>query len=137
MDMRSRQKSTFAVDDSGTALTEFLLVFPMLVLMIFGVLWFGMLFMTWSSMHNATRETARHWAVGDFTTVASAHADVIARLAVVRWVPAANWDVSGTVKSGNQLTVSVTVPTNLVSPFPLPWVPLPATIETTVVIREE
>ena len=117
---------------------EFTVIFPLLLLMTFGIIQYGMLFLTYTNMYNAARETARRWAVAEFATEALAEADISGRRsAVASWVPAADWDVSGTKKVGNQLTVMIQVPSSSASVVNLPLLPLPATLIATVVMREE
>ena len=106
--------------------------------MTFEIIQYGMMFLTYSGMHNAARETARRWAVAEFATEALAEADAYARRsAVADWVPAADWDVSGTTKTGDILTVSIQVPSNRASILNIPFIPMPATLDATVTIREE
>jgi hypothetical protein len=61
----------YTSDESGTALVEFLLVFPILMLLIVGVVQFGVMFITWSAMYNAARDTARHLAEAEQKSVKS------------------------------------------------------------------
>jgi Flp pilus assembly protein TadG len=47
--------------DQGAAAVEFALVLPVLVLMLFGIIQFGLIFNQWQQLEHATREGAR-WA---------------------------------------------------------------------------
>jgi hypothetical protein len=60
---RSR-RTVGLVDERGVALTEFVLVTPILVLVIAGILSFGLLFFYWLDANRLASETAR-WAVVD------------------------------------------------------------------------
>ena len=136
--MRFRQKRLFLSDESGAALLEFTVVVPIFIMLTFAIIQYGMLFLTYSGMHNAARETARRWAVADFATEALAEADAHARRSTVAdWVPAAYWDCSQTTKLGDILTVTIQVPGNRASILNIPLIPVPAMLTATVVIREE
>ena len=132
----SNKLKRFQDDTTGSVLVEFLLVLPLFIILLLGTLQIGMLFLTWSGMYNAARETARRWAVQEFTTEVQAEADAAGRRAAAApWVAAGNWDVTGTTKVGNQLTVSITVPSSGATMFLI--LPLPANLTATVAIRDE
>ncbi|MFC6238780.1 TadE/TadG family type IV pilus assembly protein [Longivirga aurantiaca] len=61
---RARRRS-LAGDDSGAAAVEFALVVPLLLLIVFGIINFGVLFSQQVSINNAVREGARRAVVGD------------------------------------------------------------------------
>lgn len=130
--------SRFRKDESGAALIEFTLIFPLLLIMTFGAVQYGMLFLTYNGMLNAARETARLWSVGQIATDAAARTDIASRRAgAAGWVAAGDWNVSGTSKSGDQLTVSVVVPSARAAVINMPFLPMPATISASVVMRQE
>ena len=54
-----------AADDSGAAAVEFALVVPLLLLIVFGIINFGILFSQQLTINNAVREGARRAVVGD------------------------------------------------------------------------
>lgn len=130
--------SRFSADDSGAVLVEFTLIFPLLLIMTFGAVQYGMLFLTYNGMLNAARETARLWSVGQLATDAAARTDIAGRRAgAAGWVEAGDWNVGGTSKSGDQLTVSVVVPSKRASVITMPFLPMPGNISATVVMKQE
>ena len=54
-------------DDDGAAAVEFGLIAPILVLLVFGIMSFGILFAQTLSLNNAARQGARYGAVGSRT----------------------------------------------------------------------
>jgi Flp pilus assembly protein TadG len=131
-------KSRFAADVSGLAMIEFLIVLPLLLLMVFATIQYGMLFITYSGMLNAARDTARQWAVGELASEAAAEAEASARRArSAPWVAAAVWDVSPTAASGRQRTVTIKIPSVWATGVKLPLLPMPETLVASVSMRGE
>ena len=62
--MRGRRRAVGLADERGVALTEFVLITPILVLVLAGMLSFGLLFFYWLDANRLASETAR-WAVVD------------------------------------------------------------------------
>ena len=56
---RKRRIGRKATDDHGAAVVEFALVLPLLMLMVFGTIQFGLLFNRQQALHAAAREGAR------------------------------------------------------------------------------
>jgi len=101
-----------ARDQSGQALVEFVLVLPLLLLVLFGIMQFGLLFYKDIDITSATREGARK---------ASISRDTSCKTAVVNAIAAATGpgiddgktviDVSpATCPAGQDVTVNVTYP---------------------------
>lgn len=68
--MRSRLSSRLGParsEDDGAAAVEFGLVAPLLILLVFGIMSFGVLFAQDLSLDNAARQGARFGAVGERT----------------------------------------------------------------------
>ena len=61
----TRLRRRLAGDDSGAAAVEFALVVPLLLLLVFGIINFGVLFSQQVSINNGVREGARRAVVGD------------------------------------------------------------------------
>ena len=59
---------------------EFALVMPIFLLLVFGMIQYGVYFWAAQGSSNATREAARRSAVGDFPTCAAFRADVAQRI---------------------------------------------------------
>ena len=57
--------------ERGASAVEFALVMPMLFLVLFGIMDFGLQFLNLNSMHNGTREGARQAVVANFGTTDS------------------------------------------------------------------
>jgi Flp pilus assembly protein TadG len=118
-------------------LLEFTVVFPLLLVITFGAVQYGMLLITYSGMLNAARETARTWSVGGLASAAAAKIDLEGRRTdATRWVTATDWKVSTSI-SGDELTVAVAVPSGPASVIDLPFLPMPTEITATVVMRQE
>jgi len=59
-------------DDRGAAAVEFALVLPMLMLLVLGIVQFGLIFTQWLEMEHAAREGARWGSLGyDSTAIVS------------------------------------------------------------------
>jgi len=58
---RTRRKNTLT-DHRGQAMTEFALTIPIFLLVVFGIIEFGRLFVAYSSVYAAAREAARYGA---------------------------------------------------------------------------
>lgn len=58
-------------DEAGVAAVEFAIIMPVLVLMLSGIIQFGMLMFVQNQMINVARETSRRIAVGELTTAAA------------------------------------------------------------------
>lgn len=131
------------VDESGVAAAEFALLLPVLLLILFGIIEFGMIMYSREVVTNAAREGARAGIVqgppkrteGEIITIAQNYltntginsADVI-------------FTVTGEgLVNPNNLTVQATYPYNFLIPY-IPTVvgiPNPLNIQTQVVMRHE
>lgn len=105
--------------DEGAAAVEFALVLPILVLLLFGIVQFGMIFNQWQQLEHATREGAR-WA-----SLQHSAADV--RSTVMAAAPslglnAGDITVSPADPTGLPLGTPVTVTSNIVVPVFTPGV---------------
>lgn len=100
----------------GQSLVEFAMVMPVLVILIFGIIDFGMGLRSYISLTNATREGARFAAVGNLPGAYPANCDGITNTTVIGRVciaigldPAALDDVSVTYPDGQAPGNSVVV----------------------------
>lgn len=66
--------------DQGTAAVEFALVFPLLIMLLIGMVTTGLVYFDHSSATNAVREAARYGAAADATTPATWSTSVRERL---------------------------------------------------------
>lgn len=92
---------------SGQALVEFALVFPIVILLLVGMLEFGLVFNAYLSINNASREGAREASLGGSDSeIVSSVADASPTLSLT----AANVSISpsGTRVKGDSVTVTVT-----------------------------
>lgn len=128
-------------DERGAALVEFTIVLPILLMLTFGVVQYGMLFLTYNNMQNVARDVARSWAVGELADEAEVQTEAAARRAgAAGWVPAADWSVAtnpATGPGGGGVEVSITVPSGRASVISLPLIPMPETISVAVLMRKE
>jgi len=101
----------------GQALVEFTIILPLLLLIVMGIIQFGMIFNSYLSLQNASREGARAGIVGSSSTEIR---DTI--IAVSPNLDASNLTVTVTPsdayrQSGDTLTVKLTYTYNLTIPI--------------------
>lgn len=116
--------------DEGASAVEFALVFPLIVLLIFGILQFGQLLGTYVTITNLAREGARQATVGklgEWLGTAPAPANLASGISI---------SGSDAVPPGQPVTVVVTYtfPTTLNIPV---YGPLPNTISSSATMRRE
>ncbi len=123
--------------EAGVAAVEFGLILPVLVLMLTGIIQFGMLMFVQNQMTNVARETSRRIAVGELTTAA---AQQYARDSLV--FPSANFAVAITgpnpaSPNPKDITVDIRVPFSQVSPVDIVGLFQSGTLRASVTMREE
>jgi TadE-like protein len=69
--MRGQSTRGRSRGERGAALVEFAIILPLFVLLIFGIIEFGMTYNDFISVRQGTREAARQGAVGNFGTTTS------------------------------------------------------------------
>ncbi|MCH7600890.1 MAG: pilus assembly protein [Myxococcales bacterium] len=101
----------------GTTIVEATIVFPLMLMLIFGILEFGISFTRWNSLTNAVREGARVGVVFrtpcDIGTIRTLVETTVADFADSSGIDPASitTDVTGACGgTGSQLTVTSTVP---------------------------
>ncbi len=111
------------VSDSGTSLAEFALILPVLILILFGIIEFGIAFNRAQAVEAAAREGGRLASLGSST-----QADVDARVnAALAGIPMQNAVVvSPIVPCAGRMGQSVTVTVSTVHNLSIPLVSLPA-----------
>ncbi len=124
-------------DEAGVAAVEFAFVMPVLVLMLTGIIQFGMLMFAQNQMTNVARETSRRIAVGELTTAA---AQQYARDSLV--FPSANFAVAITgpdpaSPNPRDITVDISVPFSEVSLVDILGLFQSGTLRTIVTMRQE
>ncbi len=67
--MTRRRGATFIRNNVGAALLEFAFLTPVLVLLLAGIVQFGMVIFLRSNMQDVAQDAVRRMAVGEFTTV--------------------------------------------------------------------
>ncbi len=77
--MTHRRKQNLQNDESGQTMTEFALVLPILALLLFAVLQFGIVFNNYLTITDAARAGARKGAVGLATQNGAGEAETAAR----------------------------------------------------------
>jgi len=115
--------------EKGAVAIEFALVMPIFLLLVFGMIQYGVYFWAAQGSSNATREAARRAAVGDFATCADFRADVRLRIdslgdsttaGIWRTYQNGPGNVKPTIEVGDVVTVTVEFQT---PDFHLPFVP--------------
>lgn len=109
--MTDRQGST---NDGGAAAVEFALILPILVLLLFGILWFGLILNTQISLSGAAREGARVMAITN--DWAQAEAATIAAAPSVEPAPSASRSPASCAP-GTDITVAATTPVSYTIPL--------------------
>jgi Flp pilus assembly protein TadG len=114
-------KSTIRNED-GQALTEFALVLPVMLLILFGIIQFGIIFNNYINVTAASRQGARTGAVsvssgcsGEPSVITSAAQSAATGLNTSNMTVTSNISTlcagnNGSVPQGGQLTVTVTYP---------------------------
>ncbi len=123
--------------EAGVAAVEFGLILPVLVLMLTGIIQFGMLMFVQNQMTNVARETSRRLAVGELTTAA---AQQYARGSLV--FPSANFTVAVTgpdpaSPNPKDITVDIRVPFSEVSLVDILGLFQSGTLRASVTMRQE
>ena len=100
--------------EHGAAAVEFALIAPLLLLLVFGMVQYGLYFWSAQGASNAAREAARRAAVGDYPTCVEFEADVRARIDSLGDAPGAEIGRTyakgpGNVKAGVEVGDVVTV----------------------------
>ena len=123
--------------EAGVAAIEFAFVMPILVLMLTGIIQFGILMFTQNQMTNVARETTRRIAVGELTAAA---AQQYARDSLV--FPTANFTVAVTVPNpanpnDRDIIVDIRVPYSEVSLVDILGLFQSGTLGASVTMRQE
>jgi Flp pilus assembly protein TadG len=118
--------------DKGAAAVEFAIVLPILVIMLLGIIDFGLYFYNDLQITHATRNAARYLSVGD---VADANAAILSTHLISTSLGGASMSPATT---GNPTTVSVQATYSFLTPLPV-FVGMGKTlpINATVVMRRE
>jgi Flp pilus assembly protein TadG len=117
---------------SGVAASEFALMLPLLMVILFGSLQYGIMLMTYNSMVNGARSAARAASLGD-TSEADIRADL--RNWLPAWVPADAATVTITNVGADDVRVDVSMPSANATVFRLG--PMPATLTASVLMARE
>ncbi len=119
-------------DRSGAAAAEFALLAPVLMLMLFGTVQYGVMFYTYNTMVLAARNGARAAAAGTST---AGQISTAIRATMPPWVPAGTVTVSTTNIAGNMVQTSVSMPG--ASSTIVRFGPMPATVGIDVVMLRQ
>lgn len=102
MNLPVRSRSTRGAED-GQALVEFALILPIALVILMGIIQFGMLFAGHIGVTNAVRETARYGStspISDSTTAAANGANVCTYLVNSALASAAGYSSTNVVQAG-------------------------------------
>ncbi len=124
-------------DETGVAAVEFAIILPVLVLMLTGIIQFGMLFFVQNQMTNVARETSRRIVVGQLTTAAASQ---YARDSLV--FSGANFTVAVTEPdpanpNDKDITVDIRVPISQISLVDIAGLFQSGTLRASVTMRQE
>lgn len=119
---RKRRLGRKTGEDRGAAVVEFALVLPLLMLMVFGTIQFGLLFNRQQALHAAAREGARVAAIPSSTQT-----EIVARAtSALDGIPLAGTPTIAVVPNvakpcdarlGESVIVTVSVPTSIEIPL--------------------
>jgi Flp pilus assembly protein TadG len=117
---------------SGVAASEFAMILPLILIMLFGMLQYGIMMMTYNSMLNGARSAARAASLGD-----SSEAVIKAELKnwLPAWVPSDVVTVSITNVGTNDVRVNVSLPSANATVLRLG--PMPEFLTASVVMARE
>ena len=134
--MATRRTRTLLGNDSGAALLEFAFLTPILVLLLAGIVQFGMVIFLRSSMQDVAQDAVRRMAVGEFTTAleVSTHVGNTFSSWVTPSVTAA-WPNVGAGETDVSLTLSVALSDAV--PFDLLGLFKGETMPVVAVMRQE
>ena len=123
----------------GLETVEAALIFPLLMLVIFGIVEYGWMFIKEHQITNITRQAARMAATPDATT-ASVNAMVATMMqnAQITGYGAPVYSPAITsAQPGQLITVTITVPYSNVGLTRVPLLPLPASLQAQVAMNKE
>ena len=125
----------------GAALMEAAIVLPLVLLLLFGVIEYGWLFLKSQQINNACREGARvgvrHGSVGaDVTSAVQNSLQAVGLESSAYSITMSPGD-PGTIDRGDPFTVTITVPYEGTLSIGVPFIPVPATLQATVVMARE
>lgn len=136
--MRSRNRfahrllARFRRDDRGAVLVEFAIVLPFLLLILFGVVAWGISMSMMNSMYDTARSCARSVAVGAVAADAVAASPVCQ---VTSWP--GTYTVTGRVLTGSPDLAEITIATGNPVAFLGGMIPIPATMRAMVAMPVE
>jgi hypothetical protein len=145
---RATSKTSGARPRSGAVLVEAAMIFPLLLLLTFGLLEYGWMFLKIEQIENTARQAARVAATsnaktGDvkaLVTTMMADAGLTGKYTVTLTPGAIEGWPTGAMKKGEMLKVTISVPYSSKTGAKLigvPLLPLPATIGTTITMTKE
>lgn len=125
--------SKITADQGGSVLLEFTVVAPLLLLLCFGIVQYGLAFLVYNNMYDAARQGARQLAVSTAdSATAEAEAEATVMELLVDWPT--NWVV--TPEDGED-DVSVTITVPAVEASIIKVVPMVTELRAEVVMRKE
>ncbi|MHC4186645.1 MAG: TadE/TadG family type IV pilus assembly protein [Planctomycetota bacterium] len=122
----------------GLGVVEAAIIFPVLILVVFGLIEYGWLFLKMHQVSNITRHAARI-AILPSTTVPSQVTTEVNILMAEANITGYNTPVitNLTPGIGQPVTVTITVPIENIAVLNIPLLPLPASIGSTVTMAKE
>ncbi len=138
---RNRRRRSRTGAEGGQAVVEFALLLPVLLILLFGTIEFGRVFLSYLVVVDAAHDAARVASLGGTTSAATAAADSAVQMAGLN---GANLtvDVSGTQSggewvSGTSISVSASYPVPIIVPLFWPVLGQTFTVQTSVTMLEE
>lgn len=109
--MNEKHQQLFIRNERGQTLTEFALVLPLLALLLFGVIQFGIVFNHYVTLTDAVRAGARKGSVARLLPSPVAETEAVVRGSAADLDQAQlNVSVTSTFAAGEDVTVSATYP---------------------------
>jgi len=131
------QVKKIVIAQKGQALVETALVLPIIILILAGIMDFGLLFNNYLVIANAAREGARSAAVGSSdSSINSLIASMTATLDQTK-VKITIAPVDSSRKKGDEVTVTVQYDYTLITPVISAIIPNPVHVKTKTVMRVE
>jgi Flp pilus assembly protein TadG len=129
---------------AGTSIVEATIVFPLMLLLVFGIAEFGISFTRWNSLTNAVREGARAGVVfrspcdaGPVTTLIETTVSNFATSSGIDPANIATTVTGACTGTGTELTVTATVPYDYIALAALAGLAPSTTLSARTVMRNE
>ncbi|MHC4293809.1 MAG: TadE/TadG family type IV pilus assembly protein [Planctomycetota bacterium] len=122
----------------GLGVVEAAIIFPILILLVFGLIEYGWLFLKMHQVHNAARHGARIAILASTTQASQVESEIAVLMAEANITNYPAPTVTNlTPGIGQPVTVTITIPIQNIAVLNVPLLPLPPTLSSTVTMAKE